>query len=71
MNRRVFGCAVVFVLAMSFFSGIHAREDKPCAVLEKSEYEFPAVVEGMDVKHDFVLKNTGSAPLDIIKLKAG
>jgi hypothetical protein len=59
------------VLALSFFSGAHAAGSKPRAFLEQSVYEFPAVVEGVDVEHDFILKNTGSATLEIVKLDAG
>ncbi|HPX19416.1 MAG: hypothetical protein ACOX3E_11335 [Desulfomonilia bacterium] len=69
-RRTVFGWTAI-VLALSFFSGTHAAESKPRAVLEKSVYEFPAVVEGVDVEHDFILKNTGSATLEIVKLDAG
>ena len=70
MKKTVFVWMVV-VPALSLFSGIHAAENKTRAVLEKSVYEFPAVVEGVDVEHDFILKNTGSATLEIVKLDAG
>jgi hypothetical protein len=59
---------MVIVLAPSFLSGAHAAESKPRAVLV---YEFPAVVEGVDVEHDFILQNPGSAALDIFNLVAG
>lgn len=70
MSKTIFACMVI-VLAPSFLSGAHAAESKPRAVLEKSVYEFPAVVEGMDVEHDFILQNPGSAALDIFNLVAG
>jgi glutamine cyclotransferase len=62
---------MAIIPAVSFFSVIHAAESKTRAVLENSVYEFSAVVEGVDVEHDFILKNTGSAALEIVKLSAG
>ena len=70
MKKTVFVWTSI-VLALSFFSGAHAAGSKPRAFLEKSVYEFPAVVEGVYVEHDFILKNTGSATLEIVKLDAG
>ena len=70
MKKTVFVWTSI-VLALSFFSGAHAAGSKPRAFLEQSVYEFPAVVEGVDVEHDFILKNTGSATLEIVKLDAG
>lgn len=70
MTKTVFVWTAI-VLAPSFFPGAHAAQDKPRAALEKSVYEFSAVVEGADVEHDFILKNTGSVALEIVKLDAG
>jgi hypothetical protein len=71
MSRMAFGFAVVSALVMCGFSSMHAGENKPRAVLEQNEYEFPAVVEGIHVTHEFLLKNTGPAPLEVLELKAG
>jgi len=70
MRKTVFVWMVI-ISAVNFFPVIHAAENKPRAVLEKSVYEFSSVVEGMVVEHDFILKNTGSATLEIVKLSAG
>lgn len=43
----------------------------PFAVVEKAAYSFPVVVEGTEVRHDFVIRNAGDAPLIIKKVHAG
>lgn len=48
-----------------------AAESAPSAVVEKPAYEFPPQFDGLDVVHDFVVKNTGDAELKILDVKAG
>lgn len=43
----------------------------PTAVVEKTRQTLPAVIEGTEVRHSFVIKNTGNAPLEISKVKTG
>jgi len=43
----------------------------PRAVLPESEYNFGKVVEGTQVRHEFILKNQGEGSLQIIKVEAG
>ena len=43
----------------------------PRAVVEKTRQTLPAVIEGKEVRHDFVIKNEGNAPLEIEKVKTG
>lgn len=40
----------------------------PRAVFPQLQYEFPAVMEGITVRHDFVIENHGAAPLVIKKI---
>jgi hypothetical protein len=44
---------------------------RPIAVVEKNAHTFPAVMEGEEVKYDFVIRNVGDAPLMIEKVGAG
>ena len=44
---------------------------KPVAVVPEADYSFPMVVDGSQVVHDFILKNEGTAPLDVTKVKTG
>lgn len=37
----------------------------PEAVFPQTQYEFAPVMEGVDIKHDFVIENHGNAPLVI------
>lgn len=48
-----------------------ANEPAPKAVAETDSYEFGTVLEGNDVIHDFVIKNTGDAPLEIQNVRSG
>ena len=48
-----------------------ANEPAPKAVAETESYDFGTVLEGNDVIHEFVLKNTGDAPLEIQTVRTG
>jgi hypothetical protein len=43
----------------------------PVAVFPETEYPFEAVADGMEIRHDFIVQNTGTAELDIKKVKTG
>lgn len=54
------------------------QEPSPVATAEKSgvvipevKFKFDAVVDGTQVQHDFRIKNTSKAPLDIKQVKTG
>mgnify|MGYP003565306111 CR=1 FL=1 len=42
-----------------------SKKDQPRAVVAQTEYVFDPVFEGVQIKHDFVIENRGSAPLVI------
>ena len=46
-------------------------EKLPELKIIESTYAFTSVTEGVEIVHDFALKNIGSAPLDIVKVKPG
>ncbi len=48
-----------------------AAQPVPKVEIESLSYDFGSVFEGNDVIHDFVIKNTGDAPLDIEKVRTG
>ena len=63
-----------FMLLFGFIAGaafVHAGEGKPVAVFDAAPHDFGAVFEGQEVSHDFVIKNTGTADLEIKDVKAG
>ncbi|CAN2046287.1 exported hypothetical protein [Candidatus Magnetomoraceae bacterium gMMP-1] len=43
----------------------------PCAFMADTEYKFDSIIEGTDVVHDFIIKNTGQAALHINKVRTG
>ncbi len=48
-----------------------AEQTAPKAVAPTESYQFGTVLEGNDVIHDFVIQNTGDAPLDIENVRTG
>ncbi len=44
-------------------------EPAPRAVFVESSWSFEAVLEGEEVVHDFVVRNEGAAPLEILGVK--
>jgi hypothetical protein len=43
--------------------------EKPVAFFPETTFNFPPVLEGAEVSHDFVVRNTGSAVLEISRVK--
>ncbi len=43
----------------------------PKAVFPEKQFEFPSVLEGAEVRHDFVVQNSGSETLKILTVKTG
>ncbi len=45
--------------------------DPPLPVAVDAEFEFPPVVEGTEVVHDYIIRNTGGSELTIEKVQTG
>jgi hypothetical protein len=43
--------------------------EKPVAFFPETTFNFSPVLEGTEISHDFVVRNTGSAVLEISKVK--
>ena len=74
MFKRTVCSLFHFIIAVCFFgivTSVHAAEGKPVAVVEADSYDFGLAYEGLDVAHDFIIKNTGDAPLMIQDVKIG
>ena len=41
----------------------------PKAIFPSTRYEFQPVMEGVEIKHDFIIENHGEAPLVISKVR--
>ena len=61
----------LFLLAINSVAAENIYKTAPKAILTEPIFEFKPVVEGTTVTHDFVLKNKGTAPLVIHKIKTG
>lgn len=64
---------ILFFLTVLLLAGATAAlaADGPVAKAPEPVFEFPAALEGDHVVHDFVLRNTGTAPLEIARVKTG
>ncbi len=67
---------VLLLFFILFFSlSAICKEQKtekiPKAVINNPVFEFPPVVDGTIITHDFIIYNKGSATLEIIKIKPG
>jgi hypothetical protein len=63
----------LFSIVFVFFAvPLHAAEQKaPAAVIKEAAYQFAPVVEGTAVVHEYIVENTGTAPLQIDRIKTG
>ena len=60
---------IITLLLCATVSSPLVAADAPHAVFSETSFEFERVLVGAVVEHDFVLKNTGSAPLRIIGVR--
>lgn len=62
----------LFCLPQTAFA---VEADKPKSQPElkiiESTYAFQSITEGIDIIHDFAIKNTGDAQLDVLKVRPG
>ena len=86
MKLRMFAFTVTLVMLWSITATVSASDgkdstsqapsavtatEKPGAVLPELKYEFDPVVDGTQITHDFVIKNTGNGPLAVHNVKTG
>ena len=64
---------VICMLAVqaSVFGTEETPNGKPVALVVNPAYQFETAVEESELVHDFILKNTGTAPLNIEKVRTG
>ncbi len=48
-----------------------ATQGTPSGSIIDSSYKFDPVIEGDVVTHEFTISNTGTAPLEILKIQSG
>ncbi|MCF8069287.1 MAG: DUF1573 domain-containing protein [Desulfobacterales bacterium] len=64
---------ILCFMAILIFSSVYAQEQggNPASNFPVKTYTFDPVPEGSVAQYDFVVRNTGDAPLDISKVKSG
>ncbi len=58
-----------FLLVIGSYGAMKEIKGTPSAVIVSSTYKFPPVFEGARVVHDFIVRNKGSAVLEIKSVK--
>jgi len=71
--RKKSTLVAVFLLIslLMIFAGHALADQKPEAFLSEQAFSFEPAWEGDTVSHDFILKNKGTAPLEILKIDTG
>ncbi|MBF0227262.1 MAG: DUF1573 domain-containing protein [Desulfobacterales bacterium] len=60
----------IIVLTLPVFAENSETAKVPIAFLAESIYDFGSAIEGSEVKHEFILRNNGNAPLAIERMKS-
>lgn len=63
-------CCILFFQTGAFGTEKNTRNLQTVFVPE-SRYKFDPVLEGTEIKHDFIVQNKGAAPLNIEKVRTG
>jgi hypothetical protein len=61
----------ILMVQVTAFGSEKVLGGSPVAEVVNPQYHFETTVEGSELVHDFFLKNTGTAPLHIQKVKTG
>jgi hypothetical protein len=74
MIRKIIFIALIFstfLIAPFCQAAEGLSTSAPNAVFPEKHFEFPSVLEGTEVRHDFVVQNNGSETLKILGVKTG
>ena len=72
--KNLFFFFLLFSLILNLNTAIKAEDNVktfPSAYLPVDNYEFDPVVEGVEIDHQFIIQNKGTADLNIEKVKTG
>ncbi len=61
----------ILCIVLLFFSPPLFAQNTPSAEVAERSFHFEPVIEGDKVHYEFIIKNTGSAPLEILKIESG
>ena len=71
MKNYFFRIILSLVCIQILFSTTAFSENFPSALISEKTYHFETVIEGDQVFHDSIIRNTGTAPLKIVKIESG
>ncbi|MDD2390728.1 MAG: hypothetical protein PHP23_13470 [Desulfobacterales bacterium] len=73
MKLRVCHAAIFFccLLIVETVCSLAQQAPSPAASFSDTRYEFRTTPDGPEIMHDFIVKNTGDATLNIQKVKSG
>jgi hypothetical protein len=80
MNPELVKPKHIYIIALALYTFVFTAiaigtenhtQHLPSAFFPEARFEFKPVLEGVDVIHPFVMKNKGTAPLNIEKVRAG
>ena len=57
------------LLIFSAFAAQKVDASSPSVYIKAETYQFHPVLEGTEIKHTFIIKNRGKAPLEIINVR--
>ena len=61
---------IIAWMATAYAAGAQdTAADPPKAVFPQPSYEFQTIIEGQEIKHDFIVENRGNAPLSILRIQ--
>ena len=61
---------ILFSAIVAFCTDVQTA-NQPSVFFPEITYEFPQVLEGAEVSHEFIIKNIGTAPLNVDKVRTG
>ena len=67
-KKSVLIAVFLMVSLLTSFAGPALAEPKPDAEVSEKAFNFQSAWEGDPVTHDFIIKNKGTAPLEITKV---
>ncbi len=69
--KHILAAITGLILLMTLSALAAQKGDAPSpSVYTKSEtHQFPSVLDGTEIKHTFIIKNRGNAPLEIINVR--
>ena len=67
----IFVIAAAILVSSAGFALDDGGPQAPQAFIPHVRYEFPEVLEGTEVSHDFIIQNKGSADLEIKEVRTG